>query len=87
MPFDIVRADYGKTDVTPMTPTELRDSGLIPKGYELVPVDLLAMLVWAGEDAYSLAVAPYANEVKQASNAGKNILSRRQFQGKSKPNT
>jgi hypothetical protein len=87
VPFDIVRADYDKADVTPMTPTELRDSGLIPKGYELVPVDLLAMLVWAGEDAYSLAVAPYAKEVKQASNAGKNILGRRQFQGKSKPNT
>ena len=83
VPFDIVRADYGVADVTPMTPTELRDSGLIPKGYELVPVNLLAMLVWAGEDAYSLAVAPYADEVKQASNAGKNILSRRQFKGKS----
>jgi hypothetical protein len=83
----VERADY-KSVNHPLrsigySPSALRASGLIPKGYELVPIEVLDVLVYAGQNVYATAVGGHtvAKEIEQAAQAAYNILSRRKSNG------
>lgn len=78
----IKKADYPVT--TPMTATQLRNSGTIPVGYELVPIEILDLLCFAGMHTYSIAVGGdgMQTKIEQAAKALTNIMMRRQTNGK-----
>jgi hypothetical protein len=82
----VKRSEYPCNDETSMSPAEMRERGYIPKGYELVPMEVLALLIEAGRDPYSLAVGGETNAqmIRQASRAAQNLVDRRQTAGKKK---
>lgn len=82
----VKRSEYPCYDETSMTPAEMRERGYIPKGYELVPMEVLALLIEAGRDPYSLAVGGETNAqmIRQAARAAQNLVDRRETAGKKK---
>lgn len=81
------KSDYKQTDplkTIAYTPTALRASGLIPPGYELVPIPVLDALAYAGMNTYDTAVGGREAEkqINQCANAAYNILKRHPNGGK-----
>lgn len=78
VPTGIKRYEYPSVEgVTPMTPEELRASGLLPAGYELVDLHDLGHLLYAGEYAYETACAGHYDEIQACSVRVKTLLENR----------
>lgn len=60
-----------------MTPSELRASGLIPDGYEILPVEVIRDLIDAGYAAYGPAFGGDTARPNNAARAAENVLTRR----------
>lgn len=80
----VKRFEYPNAGKMQLSPTDLRAGGFIPEGYELVPMEVLALLIHAGRDPYSLAVGgdTMAQRIRQASRAAENVVNRRPTSGK-----
>lgn len=62
-----------------MTPKKLRDSGLMPDGYELLPIPVIEDLVEAGYAVYPPAVGGSGDAVHRIVNSAQsanNVLTR-----------
>lgn len=78
----ILRSDYSVIDHS-MNAARLRRSGLIPEGYEVLPVDVIDALIHAGLNAYDCAVGgkSVVKKLHDAATAAKNVLTRRKTGG------
>lgn len=78
----VVKADYPVSDSS-MNAARLRESGLIPEGYEVLPVDVIDALIHAGLNAYDCAVGGkgVVEQLHHAATAAQNVLTRRKTRG------
>lgn len=79
---DIPKSDYPVSDRS-MSAARLRQSGMIPQGYEVLPVTVIDALIHAGLNAYDCAVGGHlvVDELRHAAVSAQHVLERRKNRG------